>query len=167
MCVRSVGCPYEIEPLAMFWSHANGWCPGFLRDFYSFATMFWRRGRKNSYGYCTVTVCCMYGSVRCMCAHHTDPYVLENTRIILASLYVARAGPGDDRECTYGLLAPYDCLRTFYGGKYVHAQLSDTGAYGYTWSIRAEKTHTTQCGPVHGLLYDHPQVTGIWSVRCP
>ena len=30
------------------------------------------------------------------------PYVLENTCRIIRSLYVAHAGPGDGRECTYG-----------------------------------------------------------------
>ena len=64
-----------------------------------------------------VTVRCMYGSVQCMCEHRTDPYMLENTRRIIRSLYVARTGPGDDRECTYELLAPYVCLRAFYGEK--------------------------------------------------
>ena len=54
--------------------------------------------------------------------------MLENTRRILRSLYVARVGPGDGRECMYGLLAQYDCLRAFYGDKKdVHAQLSETG----------------------------------------
>ena len=28
--------PYEIEPLAMFWSHANGWCTGFSTVFLQF-----------------------------------------------------------------------------------------------------------------------------------
>ena len=153
-----MGCPYKIEPLAMFWSHANGWCPGFLRDFYSFATMFWRRGCKNPYGYRMVTVCCMYGYVRCMCVR---TYVLENTRRILQSLYVTRAGPGDDRECAYGLLAPYDCLRALYGEKKMCMHNFQTrAAYGYTWSIPAEKTRTTPCGP-HGMPYNHPRVTGI------
>ena len=31
----------------------------------------------------TVTVRSMYGPVWCMCEHHTDPYVLENTRTVI------------------------------------------------------------------------------------
>ena len=46
----------NLNLLRMFWSHANGWCTGFLQGFYRFATIFWRRGRKNPYGYRTVTV---------------------------------------------------------------------------------------------------------------
>ena len=85
------------------------------------------------YGYHTVTIWCMYGSVRCMCEHCMDPYVLENTGRILRSLYVACTGPGDCRECTYRFLTLYDCLRAFYGGKKdVHAQLSDGMPY---WNL--------------------------------
>ena len=80
---------------------------GGVRVFYSFATMFWQRGCKNPYGYRTV-------HVRALC-------VLENTRIILRSLYVARAGADDGCECTYRFLAPSDCLRAFYGGKQICA----------------------------------------------
>ena len=88
----------------------------------------------------TVTVRCMYGSVRYMCEHHTDPYVLENTRRILRSLYVARTGPGDGRECTYEFLAPYDYLRAFYGKKKMCMHNFQTqAAYGHKGSTRAEK----------------------------
>ena len=95
------------------------------------------------YGYRTVTV--------------RLPYVLENTRRILRSLYVARTGPGDGHECTYEFLAPYDCLRAFYGGK----NFQTRAAYGYTGSIRAgQKTVELRAGPC-GMPYDHPRVTGM------
>ena len=127
------------------------------------------------YGYRTVTVRCMHGSVRCMCEHRTDPYVLETTRRILRSLYVARTGPGDGREGTYEFLAPYDCLRAFYGEKKMCMHNFQTLAvYGYKGSIRAEKLRRTPCGPdgpcgpvryavrspSHGSLE-------FWPLRCP
>ena len=62
-----VGCPYEIEPLAILWSHAYGWSTVFLRGFYGFTTMFWRRGRNNPYGYRTV-------HVRARTVHVRAPY---------------------------------------------------------------------------------------------
>ena len=99
--------------------------------------MFWRRGRKNPYGYRTVHV-----RVRAVhvLAPYMDPYVLENTCIIIRSLYVARAGPGDGPEYTYRFLAPYDCLRAFYGEKKMCMHNFQTrAAYVYTGSIRAEK----------------------------
>ena len=68
------------------------------------------------YGYRTVTVRCITGPYGA-CASTVRIYVLENTRRILRSLYVAHTGPGDGRECTYEFLASYDCLRAFYGGK--------------------------------------------------
>ena len=66
------------------------------------------------------------------------------TRRILRSLYVAHTGPGDGRECTYELLAPYDCLRAFYGGggggEMCMHNFQTLAAYGYKGSyIRAEK----------------------------
>ena len=68
-----------------------------------------------------------------MCEHGTDPYVIENTRRILRSWYVARAGPGDGRECTYGFLPPYDSLRAFYGEKKMYMHTFQTwAAYEYT-----------------------------------
>ena len=103
------------------------------------------------YGY----VCCMYGSVWCMCEHRTDPYVLENTRRIIRSLYVARTGPGDGRECTYEFLAPYDCLRAFYGEK------------RYKGSIRAEKKPVELRAGPYVMPYDHPRVTGILALTVP
>ena len=109
-----------------------------------------------------VTVRCMYGSVRCMCEHRTDPYVLENTRRVLRSLYVARKGPGDGRECTYELLAPYDCLRAFTGKKrcacttFRHGLLTGIrGPYGL------KKNRRTPCGPVR---YAVRSPTGHWNL---
>ena len=164
-CVQSVGCPYEIEPLAMFWSHANGWClDDFLRDFYSFVTMFCRRGRKNPYGYRTVTVCCMYGSVRCMCEHCTDPYMLQNTRRIIRSLYMARECPGDDRECTCGLLAPYDCLRAFCGEKRCACTIFRHGLLTGTRGIyRLQKPVQLRAGPCGPARYAIRSPTGHWN----
>ena len=49
---------------------------GGVRVFYGFTTMFWRRGRKNPYGYRTV-------HVRVRTVHVQAPYVLENTRTII------------------------------------------------------------------------------------
>ena len=40
-------------------------------------------------------------------------------------------------------------------------------AYRYTGSIRVEKKRTTLCGPVHGIPYDHPRVTGILALTVP
>ena len=96
-----------------------------------------------------------------MCEHRTDLYVLENTRRILRSLYVARTGPGDGRECTYEFLAPYDCLRAFYGEKKMCMHNFQTrAAYRYKGSIRAEKTRRTLCGPG---LYAVRSPTGHWN----
>ena len=110
-----------------------------------------------------VTVRCMYGSIRCMCEHRTDTYVLENTRRILRSLYMARTCPGDGCECTYEFLAPYDCLRAFYGEKkcacttFRHRLLTGIrGLYGL------KKPVELRVGP-----YDHPRVTGMLALTVP
>ena len=97
--------------------------------------------------------------------------MIENTRRILRSLYVACAGPGDDRECTYGFMAMYDCLRAFYGGggggNDVHAQLSDTGClrvYGvYTGWKKPVELRAGPCGPAQ---YAVRSPTGHWNF-CP
>ena len=81
-----------------------------------------------------------------------DPYVLENTRRILQSLYMAHTGPGDGRECTYEFLACMTAYVPSTGKKYVHAQLSDTGC----------KPVELRAGP-----YDHPWVTGILALMVP
>ena len=149
---------------------------GGVRVFYGVSTVSRRcfgegvvRTRKVTirlpYGYRTVTVRCMYGSVRCMCEHRTNPYVLENTRRILGSLYVAHTGPGDGRECTYEFLAPYDCLRAFYGVKkrcacttFRHGLLTGIrGVYGLKNPV---ELRAGLCGPVR---YAVRSPTGHWN----
>ena len=102
----------------------------------------------------------MYGSVRCMCEHRTDPYVFENTRRILRSLYVARTGPGDGRECTYEF-----CLRAFYGKKKRCA--CTTFRHGLITGIRGlyglKKPVELRAGPCGPVRYAVRSPTGHWN----
>ena len=148
---------------------------GGVRVFYGVSTVSRRcfgegvaRTRKVTvwlpYGACTGP----YGN---MCEHRTDPYVLENTRRILRSLNVAHTGPGDGHECTYEFLAPYDCLRAFYGEKrcacttFRHGLLTGIrGLYGL------KKTRRTPCGPVRARTVCRTITHGsleFWPLRCP
>ena len=141
---------------------------GGVRGFYGVSTVSRRcfgegvaRTRKATYGYRTV-------HVRVRTVHVRAPYVLENTRIILRSLYMARTGPGDGRECTYEFLAPYDCLRAFYGEK--KDGTCTTFRHGLLTGIRGlyglKKPVELRAGP-YGMPYDHPRVTGILALTVP
>ena len=93
-----------------------------------------------------------------------DPYVLENTRRIIRSLYVTRTGPGDGHECTYEFLAPYDCLRAFYGGKKdVHAQLSDTGLHTGIRGLYGLKKSIELCAGPCGPVWYGPELYGFFQ----
>ena len=141
---------------------------GGVRVFYGVSTV-WRRCFGEGVARTRkVTVRCMYGSVWCMCEHCTDQYVLENTRRILRSLYVARTGPGDGRECTYEFLTPYappppvrlpTCLL-----RAKKRCACTTFRHGLLTGIRSlcglKKPRRTPCGPVR---YAVRSPTGHWN----
>ena len=98
----------------------------------------------------------MYGSVRCMYEHRTDPYVLENTRRMMRSLYVARTWsvrvPVMAVSAHTSSWPPYDCLRAFYGKKrcacttFRHGLL--TGIRGLYGLKNPVELRAGPCGPV-------------------
>ena len=127
------------------------------------------------YGYRTVTVRCMYGSVRCICEHRTDPYVLENTRRILRSLYVARTWSVRVPVMAVSAHTSFWPRTTAYvpstGKKKMCMHNFQTrAAYGYKGSLRAEKPRRTPCGPVRARTICRTITHGsleFWPLRCP
>ena len=136
----------------------------FLRGFYSFATMFWRRGRKNLYGYRTVTVRLSYGAC-------TGPYAPGPYGACASSVGPVRAwehpwnytiivrGPYGSRWWPWvhiRVLGPYvpstgtkRCACTTFR----HGLLTGIRSL----SIRADKTRRTPCG------YAVRSPTGHWN----
>ena len=151
----------------MFWSYANGWCPGFLRDFCSFVTMFWRRGRKNPYGYRTVTVC-------------TGPYGACASTVRTRTCLRIPVEFYD--HCTWPVRVPVMTVSAHTGywpRTIAYMYVPSTGEkrcacttfrYGLLTGIRGlyglKKPEQLCAGP-HGMPYDHPRVTGILVRKMP
>ena len=115
----------------------------------------------------------MYGSVRYMCEHRMDPYVLENTRRILRSLYVARTwpvrGPYGSRWWPWvhiRVLGPVRLPTCLLRGKKKMCMhnFQTRAAYGYKGSIRAEKSVELRAGPCGPVRYAVRSPTGHWNV---
>ena len=113
----------------------------------------------------------MYGSVRCMCEHRTDPYVLENTRRIIRSLYVAR---------TWSVRVPVMAVSAHTSSwPRTTAYVPSTGKkrcacttfrHGLLTGIRGlcglQNPVVLRAGP-YGMPYDHPRVTGLLALTVP
>ena len=143
-----------------------GFSTGFLQVHYDVLAKGLQEPVQLLYGYHTVTVRCMYGSYGA-CASTVRTCMCLRTPV--RSLYVARAGPGDGRECTCWFLAPYDCPRAYYGGgggicactTFRHGLL--TGMWGLCGLKKPCNSVRARAGP-YGMPYDHPRVTGILAL---
>ena len=149
-CVWSVGCPYEIEPLAIFWSHTNGWCTGF----YGVSTV---SRRRLPYGACTGPYGACASTVRTRTCLRTPVEFYDH--------------------CTWPVRVPVMAVSAHTSSwPRTTAYVPSTGEkrctcttfrHGLLTGIRAEKkTVEIGAGP-HGMPYDHPRVTGILALTVP
>ena len=106
-----------------------------------------------------------------MCEHRTDPCVLDNTRRILRSLYVARTWPVQVPVMAVSAHTSSWPRTTAYVPSTGKKRCAcTTFRHGLLTGIRGlyglKKPVELRAGP-YGMPYDHPRVTGILALTVP